>query len=155
MKQQAIRSEVERTIMHYYPERALVSPLQGGRVTWDYDTMFTELKAILAQLKAIDPGMKPGTRGRYDISEEVVLIDTIRVQLSYIGPFAAVNFGVERDLDEDEREIVERVQEVLDDRGLFVLEADDLQQSVPWIQRGTPRGASATVWNCLFVPPEA
>ncbi|MCK6552885.1 hypothetical protein L6R52_44085, partial [Myxococcota bacterium] len=85
MKHQAIHSELERTIIRYYPERSLVSPLGNSRVTWDYDVTFSELKKVLAALKQIDPALRPGTRGRYDISEEVVLIDTIHVQLSYIG----------------------------------------------------------------------
>lgn len=148
-----MNSELERTIIHYYPKRALVSPLDDDQITWDYDPGYGTLKAVLADLKKVDPDLRPGTRGRYDISEEVVLIDTIHVQLSYIGPFAAVNHGLDRDLDEDEREIVERVTDVLERHGLFLLEREDLEATVPWIQKG-PRAGAATVWNCIFVHPE-
>ena len=148
-----MNSELERTIIHYYPKRALVSPLDDEQVSWDYDPAYGTLKAVLSELKKVDPDLRPGTRGRYDISEELVLIDAIRVQLCYIGPYAALNYGLERDLDEDEREVVRRVEGVLSKHGISLLEESDLDEMVPWIQHGS-RGR-ATVWNCLFVHPES
>lgn len=150
-----MNSELERTIIHYYPQRALVSPLENDTISWDYDPSYATLKAVLAELKSIDPGLRPGTRGRYDISEEQVLLDTLRLQLCYIGPFAALNYGLDRELDEDEREVVRRVEKLLEKHGILLLEHQDLEEIVPWIQHGTPGRRSATVWNCLFVHPEA
>src|SRR5438105_2694321 len=115
-------SELERTIIHYYPRRALVSPLDNDAVTWDYDPSYASLKALLADLEKIEPDLRPGTRGRYDISEEIVLADAIRLQLCYIGPYAALNYGIERDLDEDEREIVRRAEKLLEKHGLMLLD---------------------------------
>jgi hypothetical protein len=147
-------SGVERTIIHYYPRRALVSPLDNEAVTWDYDPSYAALKAVLADLARIDPDLRPGTRGRYDISEELILAGSIRLQLCYIGPYAALNYGVDRDLDEDEREILRRTEKVLEKHGLELLDKRALDELVPWIQHGTPERQRATVWNCLFVHPE-
>lgn len=149
-----MNSDLERTIIHYYPQRALVSPLENDTIHWDYDTGYTTLKAILAELKAIDPAHRPGTRGRHDISEEVVLLGTLRLQLCYIGPYAALNYGLERDLSEDERDAIRRVEKILEKHGVQILSDRELGETVPWIQRGTARGTPATVWNCLFVHPD-
>lgn len=145
--------EIERTIIHYYPTRALVSPLENEGIAWEYDSDNSTLKSLVADLKDLDPELRPGTRGRYDISEELLLFGGMRLQLSYIGPFAALNYGVEADLDEDQREYVRRIEKALDAHGIMLLEESELSEMVPWIQQGA-RG-SATVWNCLFVHPEA
>lgn len=142
--------EIERTIIHYYPQRALVSPLENEEINWDYDADYATLKGVLRDLKTVDPDLRPGTRGRYDISEEVVLFDDLRVQLSYIGPFAALNYGLHQDLDEDTRERIERIEKILERHGLLLLAEEELDENVPWIQP-----SAATVWNCLFVHPEA
>lgn len=148
-----MNSELERTIIHYYPQRALISPLDNEAITWDYDPNYGTLKAIIAELKALDPKLRPGTRGRYDISEELVLIDDVRLQLCYIGPYAALNYGIERELDEDQRELVRRIEKIFDKHGVQLLPEAELDEMVPWIQHGTK--GRATVWNCLFVHPEA
>ncbi|MCK6544390.1 hypothetical protein L6R52_00840 [Myxococcota bacterium] len=145
-------SEIERVIIHYYPQRALVSPLASDAITWDYDTGYATLKSILAALKALDPELKPGTRGRYDISEELVIVGGLRLQLSYLGPFAALNHGLDRELDEDARELARRATEILERHGVRVLSEEELDERVPWIQ--LPKGNTATVWSCLFVLPE-
>jgi hypothetical protein len=145
--------EVEQTIIHYYPQRALVSPLDNADIHWDYDTDNRSLKALLVELENLDPEMRPGTRGSYDISEELVLFSRIRLQVSYIGPFAALNYGLPQDLDEDGRERVRRVESLLSKHGFQVLNDETLDQVVPWIQQGV--ATTATVWNCLFVHPDA
>ena len=142
--------EIERTIIHYYPQRALVSPLDNDDINWDYDSDYSTLKGVLRDLKTLDPELRPGTRGRYDISEEVLLFNELRVQLSYIGPFAALNYGLGQDLDEDTRERIERIEKILEKHGLVLLAEDELDECVPWIQP-----SAATVWHCLFVHPEA
>lgn len=144
-----MQSEIERTIMRYYPQRALVSPLDQRGVSWDYDPDHRVLKAILADLTAIDPNLQPGTRGAYDISEELVL-DGQRLQLCYLAPFAAWNYGLERDDEPGAREVRRRVEAVLKKHGVIMLTTDDLSEGVPWIQHGS----AATVWNCLFVRDE-
>jgi hypothetical protein len=148
-------SDIERIIIRYYPNRALTSPLDNDAIRWDYDTNYATLKTVLAELKTLDPEIKLGTRGRYDISEEVVLIDALHVQLSYIGPYAALNHGIARELDEDEREISERLTAILARHGIRLLADNELDELVPWIQHGTPAGRKATVWDCLFVLPES
>ena len=141
--------EIEQTIIHYYPQRALVSPLDNEEIHWDYDSDYRSLKALLADLEKVDPNMRPGTRGGYDISEELVIFGSVRLQVSYIGPFAALNYGLPSALDEDGRERVRRIRGLLDKHGFSVLQTEALDETVPWIQHGH----SATVWNCLFVHP--
>jgi hypothetical protein len=141
-------ADLERTIIHYYPRRVLQTPLDNDAINWDYDPSFKQLKTILSELKTIDPELRPGTRGRYDISEELVVFKTVRLQLSYLGPYGALNHGLARELDEDEREIVRRVKKVLDKHGVRILNDGELSDRVPWIQHG-----SATIWDCLFLLP--
>jgi hypothetical protein len=149
-----MRSDVERTIMHYYPQRALVSPIDNDTVTWDWDPSYTVLKAILAQLEGMDPTMRPGTRASYDISEEVVLGGKIHLQLSYIGPYAAIDYGLEREEDdEDTREMKRRVEKTLETHGVDVLSTLELEEKAPWIQHGLEAKRPATVWQCLFLLP--
>ncbi|MCB9650463.1 MAG: hypothetical protein H6730_28325 [Deltaproteobacteria bacterium] len=145
--------EVEQTIIHYYPQRALVSPLDNADISWDYDTDNRSLKALLVDLENLDPDLRPGTRCNYEISEELVLFEKVRLQLSYIGPFAALNYGLPQDLDEDGRERVRRLESMLAKHGFQILNDDTLDEVVPWIQQGTIQ--NATVWNCLFVHPDA
>lgn len=144
--------DIEQTIIHYYPQRALVSPLDNESITWDYDSDYTALKALLADLERLDAQLRPGTRGSYDISEELILFGDLRLQLSYIGPFAAVNHGIPGDLDEDGRERRRRVERLLDQHGFTLLSDSQLEEVVPWIQRGVT--TSATVWHCLFAHPD-
>ncbi len=149
-----MNSELERTIIHYYPRRALTSPLDDSGVAWDYDPSYATLKALLRDLEKIGSEVRPGTRGRYDISEEIVVDDAVRVQLCYIGPYAAINYGLERDLGDDERELVRGIEKALEKHGIFCLDKSVLEENVPWIQHGTPERRKATVWDCLFVHPE-
>lgn len=141
--------EVERTIIHFYPRRALVSPLEDANVTWNWDVDNRSLKALIADLRELDPDMKPGTRGRYDVSEELILFGDLRLQLCYLGPFAAIDYGVRRAMSEDHREYRARIERALDAHGFLLLGDRELEEPVPWIQQG-----GATVWGCLFVPPE-
>lgn len=148
-------SEIERTIIHYYPQRALVSPLQSDSIVWDYDPEYSTLKRVIAELQGLDPSLGPsavvpGTRGRYDLGEELILCGSIRLQLSYLGPFAASCFQLGRELDEGERELERKAIAILGRHGIRVLPPEVLAEPVPWIQHGGP----ADVWSCLFVLPE-
>ncbi len=144
-------SEIERTIFHYFPERKLESPLKNRAVTWDYDPRYTALKAVLSQLKAVDSSLRPGTRGHYDLSEEVVFRGgAVRLQLSYLGPFAALNHLHDVELSEDDRELQSRIRQVLQRNRITVLDAATLTERVGWIPSAL-KGRAATVWNCLFV----
>jgi hypothetical protein len=147
--------DIERTIVHYYPKQVLVSPLEDDQVIWDYDTDNAVLREVIEELEALDPNLQNGTRGRYDISEELILFGELRLQLCYIGPYAALNYGVERYLDEDARERASRIRQILESHGITMLEKPDLEESVPWIRHGITKGTAATVWHCLFVHPEA
>lgn len=147
--------DIERTIIHYYPQRALVSPLENDNVSWDYDADYSTLKSVLGELESLDPEMRPGTRGRYTISEELILFGELRLQVSYIGPYAALNYGLGDDLTEDQRERARRVEQILQKHGLLVLRDQELGEGVSWIQQGAINGSGATVWDCLFVHPEA
>lgn len=141
----AVKNEIERAVIRHYPEQALATPK-----SYEYDSTYATLKQVLADLRKIDPGLTPGTRTRPELSEEWILIGTLRLQLSIVGPFAALNYGVEHDLDEDERELAERIRGVLDEHGIALLEPVDLDERVPWIRRGQ----AANVWNCLFAFPD-
>ena len=148
-------SEIERTIIHYYPQRALVSPLQSDVVRWDYDTSYATLKSILAELKTVDPLLRPGTRGRYDISEELVLCDVVNVQLCLLGPYVAVNHGVARSPDAWARDLGSSVEVAMRACGIEVLGDDVLQLPAPWIRFvGTTPRRPATVYECLFLHPK-
>lgn len=150
-----MNAEIEQTIIHYYPQRALVSPLEDENIHWDYDSDYRSLKALLSDLEKLDPKLRPGTRGSYDISEELVLFERVRVQVSYIGPFAALNYGIGADLDEEGRANVREIERLLAKHGFQILNDEALDEVVPWIQHGTHTGSQATVWNCLFVHPES
>src|SRR5574339_1161009 len=94
---------VERTIIQYYPGQSLVSPLDDERIVWDYDADNAILRAVVRALTELDPTLRSGTRGRYDLSEELILFDELRLQLCYLGPYAALNYGVERARSEEAR----------------------------------------------------
>jgi hypothetical protein len=144
-------SEIERTIIHYYPKRALVSPLDDTDIRWDYDSDHKILKAILGELGKLDPELKQGTRGSAEISEELLLLDgELRLQLSYLAPYAVWNFEAEGDPNEEVREVRRRAEQILKKHGVAVLQSEELVESVPWIQHGLAVGRLATVWNCLF-----
>lgn len=145
---QSMNAEVERTIIQFYPRRALVSPLDDANVSWSWDVDNRELKATVAALKALDPDMRPGTRGSYDVSEELILFGDVRVQLCYLAPFAAIDHQIRRGPDAEYRQQKRRIEQVLDAHGYELLLDRELEQHVPWIQP-----AGATVWECLFVPP--
>lgn len=147
--------DIERTIIQYYPKQALVSPLDDDQINWDYDSDNAILRAVVEDLSHADPELQNGTRGRYDISEELIVFEDFRVQLCYLGPYAAINYGLDRRLTEDQRERLHRIQHILDKHGIAVLQTNDLEEGVPWIRHGTKNGSGATVWNCLFVHPEA
>lgn len=144
-----MKHHVEEAIMHYYPKRALLSPLKDPSVRWSYDPKYQQLKALLEELKEIDPSAKPGTRPSFDISEELVLRKAIHVYLSYLGPFAAINHGLVDDLDEAQQETLRATERALARHKFDVLTESELTELVPWIvQGGAP---PATVWDCLFV----
>ncbi len=143
-------NEVETTIIHFYPKRALVSPLDDDHIRWNYDEDNSILRGIVADLKKLDPQLRNGTRGRYDISEELIVFGEIHLQLCYLGPYAALNYGFVAEPTEDARERGRRVQKVVEKHGLKLLAEKELREQVAWIQHGS----SATVWNCLFVHPE-
>lgn len=145
-----MRSDIERAIIHYYPERALANPAENAAITWSYDADHAILKAVLGDLQAIDAGAHPGSRGANDLSEEVVLGE-LHLQLSYLGPWAALNHALERDLSEDEREMARRIERALQKHGIEILSTEDLAEPVRWIRHGAPDGEAATVWSCLFV----
>lgn len=147
--------DIERTIIQYYPKQALVSPLEDDQIAWDYDPDNANLRTLVEGLKAIDPDLRNGTRGRYDISEELIVFDLFRVQLCYLGPYAAINYGLDRSLSEDQREQLRLIERVLAKHGITRLTTTDLEESVPWIRHGKINGKGATVWHCLFVHPEA
>jgi hypothetical protein len=148
-----MHTDIERIIMHYYPKRVLVSPLSDEDIVWDFDTNHGTLNALLRDLTEIGADLRPGTRGAYDVSEEVVLADGLRLQLCSIGPYAAIDYEAEHTLDADEQALVERVGEVLEKHGIALLKKNDLDETVPWI-KGDPVRLPATVWSCLFVNDE-
>ncbi len=136
--------------MQYFPNRRLESPVGNPRVSWDYDPQYAALKALLAELKALDPRLQLGTRGQYDLSEEIVLRGELRLQLSYVGPYAALNFRRPSELVEESRELASRVRALLQRRGVTLLTDEALNEEVPWIIHASgPR--KPRVWNCLFV----
>jgi hypothetical protein len=144
-----VRPDVEATIAHFYPERRLANPSGNRAIVWSYDPKNTTLKAIVSELEALAP-TRAGTRGRYDLSEELE-IGALRLQLSYLGPYAALNYGITSDVDLDgalvDRQAASDVRRILDRHRVQLLTTSELDEQVPWI------GTYATVWNCLFVLP--
>jgi hypothetical protein len=143
-----VHPDVERTILHFYPRRELKSPVGDPEVVWDYDPSFQRLKAVLAELKVLDPGMEPSARSRGELSEEVVLLGGLRLTLSYLGPYAALNHGMERPSGEVAWDGERAIQQTLDRHGIQLLAEEALTEAVPWITRGR-----ADVWACLFAGP--
>jgi hypothetical protein len=140
---------IEKTVMQYYPERLLASPLDNERIRWDYDPNHALLKKVVAALSRIDPTLRAGSRGDYVISEEVVLLDGIKLQLSYLGPYAALNYGAKQPLSHKDAVVVEKVRTVLNEHNITLLSENDLNEASTWI-RGTHDEKAITVWNCLF-----
>jgi hypothetical protein len=138
---------IEALIRHYYPARVLVSPIGDRKISWDYDRDYKVLKAAVADLEALDR-VRPGTRGRYDIAEEFVVGDQVRVLFSYLGPFVAVNARARAEPNEAERALIGKVRAALQRHGLAVLGEEALDERAPWIER-----RAATVYQCLFVLP--
>ena len=142
-----MRPDVEATIAHFYPERRLVNPVKNRAIVWSYDPKSTTLKAIITELSA-----RAGTRGSYDLSEELE-IGALRLQLSYLGPYAALNYRITSDVDLDgalvDRQAATDVRRILEKHGVQVLTSSELDEHAPWI------ATYATVWDCLFVLPTA
>lgn len=147
--------DIEQAIIHHYPRQALVSPLEDENVAWDYDSDNSRLRALVADLRRLDPELRPGTRGDYAVSEELVLFGGTRLQVSFIGPFAALDYGLSPKLDEEGRANVREVEAVLARHDFQILKDEVLEEAVPWIKHGVGEGGQATVWNCLFVHPDA
>ncbi len=142
-----MRPEVERAIAHFYPRRALVSPWEDPSVVWSYDPKGVISKAIVRDLESLDPGTRPGTRGEYDLSEELE-IGAIRLQLSYLGPFAALDYRLAVEVDLDGHPLDRRagdVRRILERHDTLVLSTGELEERADWIRN------HATVWDCLFV----
>jgi hypothetical protein len=145
-------SALERIIIHYYPARALASPLADGNIRWDYDADNQVLKTILRELEEADLSVRAGTRSDYQIGEELVVGGRVRLQLSYLGPYAAIAHGPgagPRMTDDATEDLVRTIEDVLAAQGVRVLSQDELDETVPWIRHGGP----ATVWQCLFALP--
>jgi len=141
---------IEDTIAKFYPKQVLISPLSDPSVNWAYDPKYEKLKALLTELREMDSTAHPGTRPNFDISEEVVLLDNIHIYLSYLGPFAAINYGDDLELDESQQEAVRAVERLLARHKVTLLDDGELDESVAWITAGTT-GRHARVWDCLFV----
>ncbi len=145
-----MRSDIERTIMRFYPSGTLKNPIQEAGLSWDFDPKHATLKRLMAALDALESGKKSGARGGFDVSEEVVLGDRLHLSLCYLGPYAAVNHGAgSRPADEDERALLDDVARILERHGYELLDEPTLNESVGWIREG-----QATVWSCLFAPDE-
>jgi hypothetical protein len=145
-----VSPEIQRTIERHYPKRALTDPADDPSVKWSWDVDNSILRAIVAELSALDPVTRPGTRGRHSISEEL-LVGRLHVQLSHLGPFAALNHRAGSALDvEIDPQILARAEEirrVLGVHGVMLLELEALDAPSEWI-------AGATVWDCLFEGPK-
>lgn len=142
-----LADDVERIIMHYYPRRRLEPPSANTAVGWEHDPGLRKLREVTRELEKIHAPVHKGARGGLEVSEEWIVGGRLRVQLSYLGPYAALNFGHAEALDEDLSRLYEAVERALGKHGVTVLNLGELEASVPWID-----GARATVWSCLFDP---
>lgn len=145
-------SAIERIVVHYYPSRTLVSPLADRNIRWEYDADNQVLKTILRALEKAELGVRAGTRSDYQIGEELVVGDRVRLQLSYLGPYAAIAHGAGggRTMTDDETDdVVRTIEDVLAAHGVRVLSKEELDEPVLWITHGGP----ASVWQCLFSLP--
>jgi hypothetical protein len=138
---------IERIIVHCYPTGMLASLRADSS---DYDADHRVLKAILRELEEADLMVKQGTRSDYRIGEELV-VSGVRLQLSYLGPYAAIAHGPGGGplmTDDDTDDVVRTIEDVLGDHGVRVLSREELDETAEWIRHGGP----ATVWQCLFAP---
>ncbi len=138
--------ELERIIVNYYPRRTLESPLGDRAIRWEYDPDNRILKAILRDLERAGLRQKPGTQSDYRISEEIVLDDRVRLHLSYLGPYAAIDRGAEPTRDDPTHDLVGTIEDVLAEHGVRVLRAPELEEAAAWIRHDP----AASVWRCLF-----
>lgn len=140
-------SELERIVMHYYPRRRLEAPSANAGVRWEHDPGLRKLRDVTRELEKIHATVHKGARGGLEVSEEWIVGGRLRVQLSYLGPYAALNFGYSETLDEDLSRLYEAVERALGKHGVAVLNREELEERVPWID-----GGRANVWSCLFDP---
>lgn len=144
-----MRADIERTIMRYYPAQRLESPLEHG-VPWDWDPDHARLQSLLQDLEGLDPSVRSGTGGGYVVGEEVVLAEGLRLQLSYLGPYAALVVHPSHKLSEVQADMVRQLRSTVDKHGFELLDEGTLQEPAAWLEVS---GARATVRTCLFEGP--
>lgn len=142
-----MRADIERAIMRYYPGQTLRSPLDDDTVVWDWDRDHNKLRSLLQDLEQLDSTLRPGTAAAYDIAEEVVLVDGLRLLISYLGPFVAVNAHPLHRPSEAQVDMLTQVRPALQRHGFELLDDATLNERASWLEAS---GAIATVRTCLF-----
>ncbi len=140
-----MQTDIQQVVAQFYPKHQWVSPLTEEGISWDYDPKNEKLKMLLEALKAIDPTLQLGTQGDYVVGEDVVLFEHVRLWVSYLGPYAALEVFDGGAGPEVLREAKSRVLAVLEKHGLRVLDERELAEAATWFH-----GPAVTVKQSLF-----
>jgi hypothetical protein len=138
--------ELERIAIRYYPQGKLRAPSADPSVRWDHDLDLKRLEKVIRDLEKLRP--TKGTRGDLAISEEWVLGQRLRLELSYLGPYATL--AHDGALDEETSRLYEAAERVLKAHQVRVLKTTELAEPLPWFTTEL-----VTVGRALFAAPRA
>ena len=154
-----MRKEVEEVIRKFYDDNVYISPTRMHD-KWHYKKMLMKktsvyipplVEEIHNRVSAnIHPPLKwfvevfTGCEGNgYDHHERVRIGDTVKFDLSWLGPFATSFVKGAK--------ITHEVQEVLEDNNVIILSVEEVLEPVDWLDCDSPFvGEYLSVWNCLF-----
>lgn len=131
----------------FYPHHVLRNPTCDRSIVWNFDPKNTKLQRFIETLRG-SHATRLGTRSTFDTSEELIVEDQIAIQLSYLAPYAALNFEIFNP--EIDAQLLSSVRTLLSDHGYRVLSNAQLRAPVSWFVE-----CEVSVWEALFVPDEA
>ena len=144
-----MRADIERAIMRAYPNQRFEPPLAND-IQWDWDPDHEQLRALVEELKLLDPALRPSTGSQYQVGEEIIIGEGVLFQISYLGPYAAFRSHPLHKPTEVQSDMIHQLRYYAEKHGFELLDEDVLQQPAPWIE--IP-GIKATVRACLFEGP--
>jgi hypothetical protein len=150
-----MRREVEETIRKFYDDNVYINPLLGHDKYQYKQSLMEKTKAYIPPLikeiqKRISDNIDLASPGCYYYETEVVIDDAVVLWLSWLGPFATFTFRPPAD-EGSVKEIIYKLQKVLEDKGVILLSDEEINEPVDWLESGSPFISNhPTVWNCLF-----
>ena len=150
-----MREDIRKLIDRYYPEPVYFNPLDRAECLHDTSSQHKLIYQIIGEIRSkVERDNLVHTSDQdYDLSEEIVIRDTIVLRISYLGPFAHLNTQNAKDKFSS-REldfIIFRIKDILAKYEILLLSDDEVNEAVPKLTPGdSVVGEKVTVWNCLF-----